>query len=95
MLKCIWNLKRPQITTAILRKKNRVGGIARPDIRLYYKPTLVKTARPRHETRHTDQRDRTRSPETKPHTHAKRGKGRKIMGNGDTFLKIYIFIYSM
>ena len=65
----IWNNKKPRIAKTLFKDKRTSGRITMPDLKLYYREIVIKTAWYWYSDRQVDQWNRIKDPEMIPHTY--------------------------
>lgn len=65
----IWNNKKTRKAKTLLKDKGTSGGITMPDLKLYYRAIMVKTALYWYSDRDVGQWNRIEDPEMNPHTY--------------------------
>ena len=68
ILKFVWKGKNPRIVKTILNSRRAAGGITIPDMKLYYKAMVIKTAQYWYTENQEYQCSKIEDPEMNPHT---------------------------
>lgn len=66
---CLYRDERPRVANIILKKNDKVGRLTLPNLKTYYKDTVINTVWHWQKSRHTDHWNRVENSETDTHKH--------------------------